>query len=149
MPTLQQRALEIKSKMRVFNDCWEYPTQRRAYLTVNGAQTLVYRIMYEALKGPVPEGSYLLHTCDNKWCCNPEHLQPGTQRLNVIQAVERGLVDSKSPLAGVSWQGTRNRWLVMPRIEGKKVCIYAGKSLFEAACARKSWELKNANPLHP
>src|SRR5690606_24447229 len=31
----------------------------------------------------------VLHTCDNGWCVNPEHLYLGTQRQNVIDMIER------------------------------------------------------------
>lgn len=37
-----------------------------------------------------------LHTCDNKRCINPEHLELGTQRQNVNDAIERGLKVPKS-----------------------------------------------------
>lgn len=33
-----------------------------------------------------------LHSCDNKWCCNPAHLSAGSQRKNVREARERGLL---------------------------------------------------------
>ena len=142
MATLGQRAEEILSKIVKHGDCWLYPTQRRAYLTVSGIQTLVYRILYEHTKGPIPEGKYLLHSCDNKHCVNPDHLDPGSQRSNVLQAVDRGQVNSAGPIPGVSWQQSRGRWLVMPRVNGEKVCLYAGKDMFEAICTRKSFDLK-------
>jgi hypothetical protein len=30
------------------------------------------------------------HTCDNKWCCNPNHLYEGTGRDNILDVFERG-----------------------------------------------------------
>jgi hypothetical protein len=30
------------------------------------------------------------HRCDNPPCCNPEHLEPGTQLQNVVDRNERG-----------------------------------------------------------
>jgi hypothetical protein len=30
-----------------------------------------------------------MHSCDNKSCCNPEHLRLGTPQENAIEAVER------------------------------------------------------------
>ena len=141
MPTLHQRADEILAKVvRDESSCWTYPTCRRAYLTVDGVQTLVYRILYEATNGPIPRGENVLHTCDNGNCCNPEHLELGGQRANLYQALARGRVPSQSPLPGVSWQGTRRRWLVMPRIDGEKICLYAGPDFFEAACRLRSWQ---------
>lgn len=34
-----------------------------------------------------------MHSCDNKRCINPEHLQLGTQSQNVLDAHSRGLVN--------------------------------------------------------
>lgn len=32
---------------------------------------------------PVPEGKFILHSCDNPPCVNPEHLRPGTHQENM------------------------------------------------------------------
>ena len=140
MTTRKQRAAEIRQKVDVVGSCWLYPTTRRAYLTVDGIPYLVYRIMYEEFVGPIPVGSNILHTCDDKNCCNPAHLELGTKRKNVLDAVTRSLIPSSSPLAGISWQASRGRWLVMPRVKGKKKTLYAGKDLFEACCALKRFQ---------
>lgn len=49
-----------------------------------------HRIMYEARKGPIPEGYVVRHTCDNRKCVEPDHLEVGTQGDNVRDAVSRG-----------------------------------------------------------
>jgi hypothetical protein len=40
--------------------------------------------------GPLPDGLFALHTCDNKPCVNPAHLYAGTKRDNARDASERG-----------------------------------------------------------
>lgn len=35
----------------------------------------VHRLIWERLNGPVPRDRHLHHTCLNKLCCNPDHLQ--------------------------------------------------------------------------
>ena len=42
-----------------------------------------HRLLYETEKGPIPEGLGLDHLCRNKWCVNPDHLEPVTQKENV------------------------------------------------------------------
>lgn len=37
-----------------------------------------------------PNGAYVLHSCDNKLCCNPAHLRYGSQRDNIHDAIARG-----------------------------------------------------------
>ena len=40
--------------------------------------------------GPIPPGKHVLHHCDVRLCCNPEHLYLGTQQENMRDAVVRG-----------------------------------------------------------
>ncbi len=49
-----------------------------------------HRLAFEIVKGPVPSGLLVLHSCDNPKCVEPEHLSVGTQKLNREQAVARG-----------------------------------------------------------
>jgi hypothetical protein len=41
-----------------------------------------------ALVGDIPDGLVLDHLCRNTKCCNPAHLEPVTNRVNVV---ERGM----------------------------------------------------------
>lgn len=57
-------------------------------LTINGKQTYGHRYMYEQKYGkPILE--VLRHTCDNRWCINPDHLIEGTHNDNVQDRVSR------------------------------------------------------------
>src|SRR5665647_2266757 len=44
-----------------------------------------HRWSYEHHFGPVPDGLHLDHLCRNTICVNPEHLEPVTQRENVLR----------------------------------------------------------------
>lgn len=51
---------------------------------------LVHRHMYKMFKGDVRDGLYVLHKCDVRCCCNPDHLYTGTQKDNMRDMFARG-----------------------------------------------------------
>lgn len=41
-------------------------------------------------KGEITKGMNVLHSCDNRYCVNPEHLFLGTQRDNMEDMIRKG-----------------------------------------------------------
>jgi hypothetical protein len=68
-------------------DCWLWTAATaNGYGTISvdaeGTQKGAHVVSYEMVHGPVPEGLWVLHTCDIKLCVRPEHLYAGTPSNN-------------------------------------------------------------------
>jgi hypothetical protein len=74
--------------------CWPFTgkvnNKGRPYFTCDGKKHLVYRLVYELVKG---EGALkdviARHKCDNEICCNPNHIEKGDHQQNMNDMKER------------------------------------------------------------
>lgn len=78
-----------KVDRRRSDGCWLWTgsKNRGGYgtITVNGHTRAVHRVAYELLVGPIPDGLQLDHLCRVRHCVNPAHLEPVTQRENILR----------------------------------------------------------------
>ena len=60
------------------NGCWVWPADvsryPRFYSLTAGQQVCAYRWSYEEFIGTIPKGKYIVRSCLNRLCVNPEHL---------------------------------------------------------------------------
>ena len=62
----------------------------RIHVTRNRQLLRTHRYSYELAYGPIPDGLFVCHRCDNPRYINPEHLFLGTQRENMQDATQKG-----------------------------------------------------------
>ena len=85
-----------KVDKREENECWNWlgAKNEKGYGGIgrgvrNGKHELAHRVSYELTHGAVPEGCYVLHSCDNPSCVNPAHLRAGSQSENIKEAFDK------------------------------------------------------------
>ncbi len=86
-PPLEER---FRSRVDVKgpDDCWEWTAGKipggygAVWDNSIGRHRHAHRLAWELANGPIPDGLWVLHRCDNPPCCNPAHLWLGTQHDN-------------------------------------------------------------------
>ncbi len=69
--------------------CWTFTRANyRQYGNYEGQSA--HRYSYELHKGEIPKGRWVLHTCNNKMCVNPDHLYLGDIKANARDLILSG-----------------------------------------------------------
>lgn len=88
--TAQERFL---NKVEKTKNCWVWMGAKmpKGYgrVTLNGKGIYAHRLSYLFFNGPIGKNQVVMHTCDNSWCVNPEHLKIGTQKENIKDCVDK------------------------------------------------------------
>ena len=68
------------------DDCWEWQASlgSKGYGQISIDRKILgaHRVAYTLEHGPISEGLQVAHTCHNKLCCNPAHLEAQTSQEN-------------------------------------------------------------------
>lgn len=87
----ERNKVEIRFWLKVekTDRCWLWKGWKHesgyGRFVIHGNNTYPHRIAYEVVKGRIPEGKTLDHLCRNRLCVNPDHLEPVTNRENLIR----------------------------------------------------------------
>ena len=71
------------------NGCWRWTAcaDQKGYgaIRLNGCSLGAHRVAWVLFRGQIPDGLTIDHLCRNHWCLNPEHLEPVTNRVNILR----------------------------------------------------------------
>lgn len=81
------------------SECWNWKAGKISTgygaFCLNGVQVLSHRLSYVVFNGPILGSLEIHHKCENRGCCNPDHLQAVTHRENLILGPTFARVNSR------------------------------------------------------
>ncbi|MCM8555654.1 HNH endonuclease signature motif containing protein [Streptomyces sp. STCH 565 A] len=91
MPTIDDRFWS-KVIPAAPEECWHWaastsPEGYGSFRSASGKNVGAHCWAYESLRAEIPAGLVLDHLCRNRACVNPWHLEPVTQRVNVLRGL--------------------------------------------------------------
>lgn len=106
------------------DECWEWQASRgskgygQAWWKPAGRAIGAHRVAYLLEHGQVPAGLQVAHTCHNKLCCNPAHLEAQTSADNNLANYR----DGRHSAAKLSdWQVRFIWWLRLMEVAPKEI----------------------------
>lgn len=144
-----------KVDVKTNEECWEWTDTPKdsGYGRISvggrkGVKLLAHRVAKTlAIGEDIPEGLVVMHTCDNPICCNPTHLELGTQLDNNKDKANKGR-------APVVFGNTKVDWDIVDEIRtsslsGKDLCdkYDVSKATISMIRTNKIWKEENRKQL--
>ena len=106
------------------DECWEWTAckNKKGYGWFGGNRTSnrAHRVAWMIEYGPIPDGLWVCHSCDNPGCCNPAHLFLGDVQANVDDSVRKNR-HTRGSMVGASK-------LTEDQVLDIRACLKAGAS---------------------
>lgn len=127
------------------DECWLYNgstfSGRYGRFFMDGKAFCAHRVVYELEKGDIGKGLFVMHICNNKLCCNPNHLTLVTNKDNQLHASQSNAFPlGVDGIRGVSYIKKRGYWRAQAYENGKCINLYTGPHKEKALTARRRWE---------
>lgn len=104
-------------------ECWLWKRLigSHGYGLIYGAkkERLAHRLMWEITNGVIKPGFHILHKCDVRSCCNPNHLFIGTQKDNMVDCAKKGRCSNQNVGKKICKNGHSPEWRVY---KGSRYC---------------------------
>jgi hypothetical protein len=121
----------IMRKVDKSDGCWEWTGWKnsRGYGRVryNGKFKQAHRIIYELLNGELPRYLVLDHLCRNKGCVNPSHLEPVTNKENILRGFSVPAKNARKTHCKHGHELSASNIYVYPQGRVCKVCVAVRK----------------------
>lgn len=100
--TMQER---FWAKVDKSGDCWIWTAAKLKkgygqFKAKSYTRVTAHRLSYEMAYGPIPDGMFVCHKCDNPSCVNPDHLFIGTALDNCQDMMAKGRAKTGGPFPG-------------------------------------------------
>jgi hypothetical protein len=82
------------------DECWPWlggrDTKGYGTFCLHSKKQKAHRLICKLKGRPIPDHLVGMHTCNHKWCVNPDHIEPGTDLENIRAAYRDGLVPKQT-----------------------------------------------------
>jgi hypothetical protein len=117
--------------------CWVW----MGSLSGNGygrfGKKVAHRVIYELLRGPIPEGMEADHMCNNIICVNPDHIRPSMPRDNKMRGNGVCALHSRKTQCVNGHEFTVENTYNPPKRPGRRYCKTCTKNRKRAALTNK------------